>query len=511
MSEAVAAAPAPPLTEFVRYARPRPWHYLVYSAGLELLYWLWLLPALLAAAYAFYVEQGVLGPVTVWFALGYALVETVGRLRRRLRVNAPAALARAKRQPILYLRSFYYENADGRPESAAFADLDSIGRKTPRREKENDDEVLALALRGVGPLIAVGKPGSRLPPLGAIRLFFGNDEWQEQVRRLIALSRFVIVQPGYSDGTEWEIGVLKGLAPEKVIYSFLSWQHLGRASRQIEYEIFAMQMKRIYGCELPAKLRNAYFLVFDEDGRPQLVRLPVWQRPFFWLCSRLSLVWWVLTTPFTMSRFRGIYKLFDYMPTPRIFRRFSVPGVREALRPVLRRRGVRVPVWRSAVFAAALLLGFCALWGARAYAGVSGSYRLVAYGEGDAVLFTGDVRLEERTPLLPGLVSFGVIEGRYELRPPDGTASPCPAGQRPDPARDSGGLSGFPGRGLYDQQPRWLISLDNGLEAEVWKDGAAFAGVWRRRWGGAGACGYDGRNYTGRIRLEKKTDWRNFV
>ncbi|HEV7902700.1 MAG TPA: hypothetical protein VGO96_02575 [Pyrinomonadaceae bacterium] len=496
----------PQLTEFIRYTTPRPKRFLFYSACLEAVYWV-LLPMFVFGVYNFYILNGFLGLFSMWFALFFAVVELTGRLRRRFRVNTAKALERATRQPILYLRSFYYENPDGRPETKFVLD----DEKLRRREKENDDEVLALALRGVGPLVAVGKPGVKIPPLGAHRLYFSHEEWQQQVKRLVAMSQFVIIQPGYSDGTEWEIAALKEmLPPEKIIFSFLSWQRLKRASRQVEYELFAMQIKRLYDRDLPPKLGNAYFLCFDDNWQPRLVGIPVWQRPFFWLCSRLSVVWTLLTFSLSISRFRGIYRLFDYLPTPRAFRRFCVPGVREALRPILKQRGVRVPVWRTAIFVLAVLLGAFGLWSIRNYyQNPLGDYHVVAYNSNNNVAFSGDLSITT----LP-------FDGAYQLQlAPDFTPPGCDP-----PATGAGNVTGAL-RGAhvrsYFGDPYLRVSFNENIEANVNWDGQGFSGYWQTPRDARCASGdTETRQYTSgemlryvatghtSIRIEKKAWWK---
>ena len=126
-------------------------------------------------------------------------------MRKRLRVNAPE-IERSTKAPIFYLRSFYYESIDKRlkellePEATLY-------------ERENDDEILARALKEIGPVITVGKPDRKIPPIGSIELYFENSEWREQVKKLIAISQLVIIQPGQSEGTEWEMSTVQQLCP----------------------------------------------------------------------------------------------------------------------------------------------------------------------------------------------------------------------------------------------------------------------------------------------------------
>nr|ALS90558.1 MetaGeneMark_Unknown Function [uncultured bacterium] len=122
-----------------------------------------------------------------------------------------------RRRPIIYLRSFYEE-----------AEPDAI-----YYDKAKTDETLAQVLKTTGPLIAVGKPGDKLQPLGAIRVYFNDEVWQENVEVLMAMSRLVIIQAGLSPGLKWEMATArKLLKPEQLLFTFLSWQELDGDLRQ---------------------------------------------------------------------------------------------------------------------------------------------------------------------------------------------------------------------------------------------------------------------------------------
>ena len=59
-----------------------------------------------------------------------------------------------------------------------------------------------------GPIVAVGRPGERLAPLGASRFWVGDDRWQQVVDELIRESQLVIMIMGAThgdDGLAWEV------------------------------------------------------------------------------------------------------------------------------------------------------------------------------------------------------------------------------------------------------------------------------------------------------------------
>jgi hypothetical protein len=104
-----------------------------------------------------------------------------------------SALAKDRRPPVLYLRSF----GD-----------DPLAAKRPgqvdgawRTEEEN----LASLLSDIGPFVAIGRPGERLPTLGATRMYIRDDEWQDKVMHLMFTARLVILRCGDTGGLRWEL------------------------------------------------------------------------------------------------------------------------------------------------------------------------------------------------------------------------------------------------------------------------------------------------------------------
>ncbi|MFE6050725.1 transferase [Kitasatospora sp. NPDC056446] len=105
------------------------------------------------------------------------------------------------RRPVLYLRSF------GDDESAAEVD-DGADINLHTREEQ-----LAAALGAIGPVIAVGRPGERLPHLGAARFYLPLDDWQPTVLRLMELSQAVVLRLGQGDGLWWEVERARSTQP----------------------------------------------------------------------------------------------------------------------------------------------------------------------------------------------------------------------------------------------------------------------------------------------------------
>jgi hypothetical protein len=126
------------------------------------------------------------------------------------------------------------------------------------------------ALAPLGDFIAFGRPGERLQPVGASRLYL-EDGWKQEITGYMARARLVIVRPGNSPSIRWEVGqVLKTVPPERILF-YLRFRGWGRR-RERGYEVFRRCVRANLGAELPERLGEARYLVFDASGRPRFLR-----------------------------------------------------------------------------------------------------------------------------------------------------------------------------------------------------------------------------------------------
>jgi hypothetical protein len=68
------------------------------------------------------------------------------------------------------------------------------------------EEVVTDYLWRYGPVVAVGRPGEGLPPLGAARDYWPDKTWQEKVQALLEEAPLIFVVVGRTTGVAWEIG-----------------------------------------------------------------------------------------------------------------------------------------------------------------------------------------------------------------------------------------------------------------------------------------------------------------
>lgn len=185
------------------------------------------------------------------------------RLGRRLRTLTAAALLRTdKRAPILYLRSFQSDDVED-PRSIG----STIGSAWMQRTVEERD---VQHLRRIGPVLAVSRPGTRLPPIGAARIAFSDADWKTGVRDLVNDSQLIVVKVGTSANLFWELGELFRARPFRpVLVCMPPSEEDAIMNTQRQYQRFrrslAEELPTVAGV-LPQELGDTgYFLFYRPD------------------------------------------------------------------------------------------------------------------------------------------------------------------------------------------------------------------------------------------------------
>jgi len=127
----------------------------------------------------------------------------IGRVvwRRGERHLAPSAVesqAEDPRPPVLYLRSFAADRRMRTTHEGAGL-LDAI------LSISTAEEELTHALQTVGPVVALGVPGEKLPPLGAARAYTSDEHWQTHVSGWVEASRVIVMLVGTTESFWWEV------------------------------------------------------------------------------------------------------------------------------------------------------------------------------------------------------------------------------------------------------------------------------------------------------------------
>ena len=125
---------------------------------------------------------------------------------RRLAMRRLTARSRTDDRPrVLLLRSFADDDVKIRVREAQLSAFDRVAL----RRWERFEQALAHALIEIGPVEAVGEPGRFLPPLGATRTYYADDEWRGGVRERIDTSALVVMSVGRTPAVTWEVRLLR--------------------------------------------------------------------------------------------------------------------------------------------------------------------------------------------------------------------------------------------------------------------------------------------------------------
>jgi hypothetical protein len=177
--------------------------------------------------------------------------------------SAAEATARDSRPPILLLRSFSDDHSLRVRRSGLLAAL--AGRFTGKAV--GFEEVLVRVFAAHGPVLAIGRPGEALPPVGAARAYIpAGGDWKAEVRALAERSAWIVLVLGSSEGFRWELDMVLGLgSPEKVV---IALPPLTAESLQPRWEALRREFQN-HGRELPPAVDpEAVLLRFSKHWEP---------------------------------------------------------------------------------------------------------------------------------------------------------------------------------------------------------------------------------------------------
>jgi hypothetical protein len=188
------------LPEWLKYSRRIPSRWSLFTRGLPIagaarLYFYDALSVMLTVV-------GVSLPIIGIFVVGGAIAGGIG-----------CGLGVVMVQLAVWLRAFITREAlkGARPDEVktptlylrAFKDDAVLGGQV--RLGVTLEEAIILGLMSEGrPVVALGKPGEKLPPVGAQRFYVEDTEWQDVIRRWIASSHAIVLVAASTEGTRWE-------------------------------------------------------------------------------------------------------------------------------------------------------------------------------------------------------------------------------------------------------------------------------------------------------------------
>jgi hypothetical protein len=175
---------------------------------------------------------------------------------RRLKLSASQLRERDPRPPVLILRQF----GDDFLEAGKM----SFGGSA------TFEHFVAGELNRVGPVIAIGRPGERLQPLGASREYLEGSDWQGAVGTAIADAALVVFVLGESESLLWEFRTtieLRGKARTLIVVPPLPDRvELGR-----RWERFASASADLLGAGFPRVLPGQSVLAITFIGEDAVV------------------------------------------------------------------------------------------------------------------------------------------------------------------------------------------------------------------------------------------------
>ena len=233
---------------------------------------------LIAAAILGFVLPKNLFPYPLWVSFAVPIIGGLGGLLfvlgRRLSVkSAEELMAEDRRPPVVYLRSF---RSDGE-----LASSHGVMFGLP---SSNAEQIVGRIMCRIGPFVAIGKPGERMPELGAARLYVGNDEWQARISEMLEVASLVLLRVGSTEGFWWEVKrVVEQVSPERVLF-LVNWPAgTSPAIDEAKYQAFKERADTLLPHPVPAELNNHCFLAFDDQWQPMLLGSvrKMWQAGYY--------------------------------------------------------------------------------------------------------------------------------------------------------------------------------------------------------------------------------------
>jgi len=211
----------------------------------------------------FWVLMGGYSCLAPLFAFGVWYFFTKAKRTAALRLEQ--ARERDHRRPVLLLRSFQ-------------DDLTPVARKLPFTSFQSSDfysrawtleESIEKTLWAYGPVIAIGRPGEKMPPAGAAREYVSNDEWQDRVKDYISDAQLVAVIVGKTAGLDWEYQQLTLMkAWTKLVLLFPPVAETELRTRWTHFQ----KATGLGPCHRePNEVSNALLATFSEEGSPRFV------------------------------------------------------------------------------------------------------------------------------------------------------------------------------------------------------------------------------------------------
>jgi hypothetical protein len=190
--------------------------------------------------------------------------------RRIASVSAEQLLLQDKRAPVLFIRSFEDEEKSYSLSTfynlikTVFVDLKFLKRYF-QAGASFWGPVLQLQFNGlfskIGPFIAIGRPGEKIPAMGAARLYVSDNDWKNVISDFLSRARLIVVLPGTTPGLRWEINEMKrAIAPQKILFIL--------PEKEGDYASFCSWVNKELPVKMPEVIPGGRFIALDDQWKP---------------------------------------------------------------------------------------------------------------------------------------------------------------------------------------------------------------------------------------------------
>jgi len=172
-------------------------------------------------------------PMAVAGAVTILLARVPLALARRFALARPNP---ASTYEIVFLRSFQDDGLKIR----ARGDSRGIVDRLTMQHRHGYEHLLVASAQPFGPVVAIGQPGERVPPIGAFRRYYEDDAWQGAVQQMLRGAKFIVLSVGDTPSVGWEISKVRDLGLlDRTVFVV---PPVDRAARRQRLEILASQL-----------------------------------------------------------------------------------------------------------------------------------------------------------------------------------------------------------------------------------------------------------------------------
>jgi hypothetical protein len=183
------------------------------------------------------------------------LAGSIALFRRGLATLQPTAhelLATDGRKPVLLLRSFG-DDKMSMVQAPTLGQIKALARM---------EESIADQFRPFGPLVAIGKPGEKLPELGASRTYYSDSEWRAAALDLMQQALVIVVIAGVSPGLRWELEAIAHAGHHAKLIVLMPEPH-----RQRRWDILTEELRNVPGFDgLPREVPRGLLCMHAASG-----------------------------------------------------------------------------------------------------------------------------------------------------------------------------------------------------------------------------------------------------